>query len=564
MHTMAIRQLANSGCSIFDMDIRVAFYARVSTEKSEQLNSLTNQKQYFTDFINNNSHWTFAGGYIDEGLSATSVYKRENFLRMIEDAKAGKFDLIITKEISRFSRNTLDSIQYTRQLLSYGIGVFFQNDNINTLDNDAELRLTIMASLAQDEVRKLSERTRFGFKRSQENGRLLGKNNLYGYDKHDGRLFIIEDEAVVVRKFFLTYIEGKLGLRGMANSFEAEGIVNRAGKPFTASTISGILRNPKYKGYYAGNRYTSMDYRDKRKINVAEKDWIVFKDEKIPAIVNEDIWDTANRLLLERGKVAREHSNGHSNRYTYSGKIICGEHGTTYHRTVLHSKRRGDVECWNCRLYRLKGKDNGCDSPTVYSYELDEILSRVYKDMFSHKDRIIDEYLSDLEAIQAEDDCQTELESVQKQISSLERKKEKLLELSMDDAITNQEFRQRNDKLNQKIGELETRIEGLKEEIIKNANSKAQISKLRAVLEEQWNDNAEYNCEVTGVVLDRIVVNKIGDKTHLKLDIFLKFGEAYTATLTKERDNNYIISLSQMNNCKAQAEEMIFAELIYS
>ncbi|MFR1151780.1 MAG: recombinase family protein [Butyricicoccus sp.] len=162
MDVRRLDEMQAQGRSIFDTELAVAYYARVSTDKDEQINSLGNQKRYFEDYIAANPHWTFAGGYVDEGISGTSVEGREQFLQMIEDAKRGRFDLIVTKEISRFARNTLDSLRYTRELLRCGVGVYFQNDNINTFDKDAELRLTIMSSIAQDEVRKLSERTRFG------------------------------------------------------------------------------------------------------------------------------------------------------------------------------------------------------------------------------------------------------------------------------------------------------------------------------------------------------------------------------------------------------------------
>ena len=141
-----LREQMRMGRSIYDLPLRVTYYARVSTEKVEQQGSLENQVQYYTEFIQKNPNWTFVQGYVDEGISGTSTYKRESFLRMIDDAHRGMFDFIITKEISRFARNTLDSIQYTRQLLSHGVGVFFQNDNINTLDEDSELRLSIMSS----------------------------------------------------------------------------------------------------------------------------------------------------------------------------------------------------------------------------------------------------------------------------------------------------------------------------------------------------------------------------------------------------------------------------------
>ena len=161
--------------SIYDLPLRVTFYARVSSDTDEQLNSLDNQIAYYETFIKKNAAWTFVPGYIDEGLSGISTKKRKHFNEMIADAKEGIFDLIITKEISRFARNTLDSLQYTRELLSFGVGVFFQNDNINTLDEDAELRLTIMSSIAQDELRKLSSRVKFGHQQAIKSNVVLDR-----------------------------------------------------------------------------------------------------------------------------------------------------------------------------------------------------------------------------------------------------------------------------------------------------------------------------------------------------------------------------------------------------
>ena len=153
MNILKIRSELRNGRTIFDIPLRVTFYARVSTDKDEQINSLENQVQYYTELIQSKPSWAFVPGYVDEGISGTSTKKRDSFLRMIADAKAGRFDFIITKEISRFSRSTLDSIRYTQELLEHGVGVLFQNDNINTLDSDSEFRLVVMAGVAQDEVR---------------------------------------------------------------------------------------------------------------------------------------------------------------------------------------------------------------------------------------------------------------------------------------------------------------------------------------------------------------------------------------------------------------------------
>ena len=191
--------------NIFDVKLRVTFYARVSSEKDEQLNSLDNQISYYKDLIRKNTNWQYVDGYIDEGISGISVKKRENFHNMINDAKAGKFDLILTKEITRFARNTLDSIKYTRDLLSYGVGVFFQNDNINTLDEDSELRLTIMSGIAQDELRKLSSRIKFGHQQAIKNNVVLGNSRIFGYVKVGKRLVIDESEAEMVKELFTLY-----------------------------------------------------------------------------------------------------------------------------------------------------------------------------------------------------------------------------------------------------------------------------------------------------------------------------------------------------------------------
>ena len=363
MDVRRLDEMQAQGRSIFDTELAVAYYARVSTDKDEQINSLGNQKRYFEDYIAANPHWRFAGGYVDEGISGTSVEGREQFLKMIEDAKRGRFDLIVTKEISRFARNTLDSLRYTRELLRCGVGVYFQNDNINTFDKDAELRLTIMSSIAQDEVRKLSERTRFGFKRAQENSVLLGQNNLFGYNKVDGRLEIVEPEAAVVREVFERYAAGDLGLRAIANDLDSRGVRGRQGKPLTYSTLYGMIRNPKYKGCYAGRRYASRDYRDKRSYRLSADKWLVHKDDRVPAIVPEALWEQANRLLASRGKTMKAHAQASQNRYAYSGKLICARHGTTFHRHVYKSKSRGESECWNCRLYREKGKTRRLQFP---------------------------------------------------------------------------------------------------------------------------------------------------------------------------------------------------------
>ncbi len=276
MDIRKIRGEMRMGRSIFDLPLRVTFYARVSTDQDEQLNSLENQVKHYTELIQSKKNWKFVPGYVDEGISGTSTKNRDDFNRMIRDAKAGLFDFIITKEISRFSRSTLDSIQYTQELLDYNVGVFFQNDNINTLDTDSEFRLIIMAGVAQDEVRKLSERVKFGFRQSIKNGRVLGNDKLYGYDKKDCVLTINEEEAAIVRTVFDLYGNQRLGTRSISKKLREMGYTSREGNDFNTLTIRHMLENPKYKGWYCGNKTQSMDYRTKKKAFLDESEWVTY------------------------------------------------------------------------------------------------------------------------------------------------------------------------------------------------------------------------------------------------------------------------------------------------
>ena len=304
--------------TIFDLDIRVTFYARVSTTREEQENSIENQITFFTDMIKNNPHWTYHEGYVDR-VRGEAAENRVNFMRMIEDGKAGVFDLVLTKEVSRFARNTIDSLTYTRELLRSGVGVYFQNDGICTIDTDSELRLTIMSSIAADEVRKLSERVHWGQKRSIESGRVMGNNRLYGYNKEDCKLTIVEKEAKMIRLIYSLYATGDYSTRKIANVLKEKGYNSRSGTDISPNTICGILQNPKYKGYYCGNKTRVIDYHTKRRINIDRCDWKLYEDDLIPSIVSSSVWNRAQLIMKSRSTC----SSTFQNKYPFSGKILC-------------------------------------------------------------------------------------------------------------------------------------------------------------------------------------------------------------------------------------------------
>ena len=250
---------------------------------------------------------------------------------MINDAKNNKFDLIITKEISRFSRNTLDSIKYTRELSSYGVAVLFLNDNINTLLPDSELRLTIMASLAQDEIRRLSERVKFGMKRAVEKGIILGNNQLYGYkkNKQTGKLSINKKEAIIVKRLYNLYAIKKISLSKISKIFNKEKILTNQNKKWSITTLSRMIKNPKYKGYYCGRKSEVIDYINKTIKYYPNSSWITYSDkEKIPSIVSEELWNIANERINKNKHIKP------NNKYLLSNKIVCLNDNHTFHRRV--------------------------------------------------------------------------------------------------------------------------------------------------------------------------------------------------------------------------------------
>ena len=221
-------------------------------------------------------------------------------MKMIKDAKEDKFDLIITKEISRFSRNTLDSIKYTRELLTYGVGILFVNDNINTILPDSELRLTIMASLAQDEIRRLSERVKFGMKESIKKGNILGNQKIYGYikDKNSNKYLIVNSQSETIKRIYKLYSSTNISLCEIARILKKENIKTNKNKYFSASSLSRLKRNPKYNGYYVGGKSEVIDYMTKKVTLLSKDKWLIYKDqERIPPIVSEYLWNKANKKL---------------------------------------------------------------------------------------------------------------------------------------------------------------------------------------------------------------------------------------------------------------------------
>lgn len=517
-----IRNQLNCGKSIFDIPLRVTFYARVSTGKDEQTNSLQNQIEYYTNFIKRNTNWTYVDGYVDEALSGTSVNKREAFLSMINDAKLSKFDFIITKEISRFSRNTIDSVQYTQELLRCGVGVLFESDNINTLMQDSEMRLTIISSIAQDEVRKLSERVSFGFKRAVENGVVLGNSKIWGYNKVNGKLVIDDEQAEIVRLIFNLYGIENVGIRGISQELTKRGYKNTRGNDFSFSTIRGILTNPKYKGFYCGNKTHKYDYRSNDRKYMNPSEWVMYKNEQaVPAIVSEELWEKANSTLSVRSaKRSAEDKSSYQNKYLYSGKIICGQHKMPYYRG-MYKYKSGDREVWHCKEYVKNGK-TGCSSPPIYTEEINQIVLDCYNDIVSDKEKIITDLIAIYTKILDNSKTREDIAKCTVMIEEISNRKNKLLDFAIKGAISDEEFKSRNDEFNKEIEKLRIKKMKFEEEELKNADISKATENLRKIILKELDFKDGFDANIIDMLIDSIVVTKTDDKKIINLDVNFK------------------------------------------
>ena len=558
-----MRKEISSGKSIYDLPLKVTYYARVSSEKDEQLNSLSNQVFYFENHIKEVSNWTYVEGYADEGISGTSVNKRDSFKRMIADSKKGKFDLILTKEVTRFARNTLDSISYTQKLLDNDVGVYFQSDNINTIMPDAELRLTIMASVAQDEVRKLSERVKFGFSRSIEKKRVLGNNNIFGYRKDNTKLVIHEEEAKMIRELFEIYSRGEMGFYKIAEYFKQKGYKGKNGTPISSQTLRRIIRNPKYKGYYRTGTVKVVDYKLHKAQKMPKEEWKVFEcKENIPAIVSEELWEKCNNILEKKSASCLnrvENKDVFKSRYVFSGLIYCKEHEGEEHMpgyNRISGAKRSNKPAWACSRYITYGLKE-CESPIIQESELIEILKVVLNKFLSNKEEIIEDLLNKYKKYNFTKDFETEIANIESNINVIQAKKDKLLELTIKNLLSDEEFYKRNEKLNKEIANQQEKIKELKEEKENLSSIEDNMKQIKVALEKEIkiDENIE---DLIKLLVDKIYVSKVnGDRKHIKLEIYFKIGEPITleGNLRKKEKQEYIINDEKYLLCDSDNHE---------
>lgn len=524
MDILSIRALLRTK-PIYNIPLRVTYYARVSSDTDEQINSLDNQIAYYEDLIKKNTAWTYVPGYVDEGLSGISTKKRKHFNEMIADAKDGAFDLIITKEISRFARNTLDSLQYTRELLGWGVGVFFQNDNINTLDEDAELRLTIMSSIAQDELRKLSSRVKFGHQQAIKSNVVLGNSRIFGYQKDDKHLVIDESQAPMVRDLFRLYATGEYSMKQLEKIFYEQGYRNYNGNKIAHSTLSGIISNPKYKGYYVGNKVRIVDMFTKKQKFLPPEEWVMFKDETgelVPAIVSEELWDRANEVLTRRSEDVKNRQGicNHANLLT--GKLYCAHCGTAYYRRESKSKDGKVNSKWVCSNKINNGAD-ACPSFPIYEDEIKPILFEVFSETKVDVEALLASYEEMFRSMEADDETKGQIEEQKRIIELADQKKNKLLELVTTGAITTANFKSMTAACDREAEEAQKTLTELEEQQFTKEEYRKHIGEVKARLDAAVRDASTgmITNEFVAQYIDKIIVTSDGNDTaKLEIKIF--------------------------------------------
>ena len=507
------------------MKRKVAIYARVSTEHEAQINALENQIQYYNNILAQHPEWELVGRYVDEGITGTSVKKRKNFLRMMEDAKNGMFSLILTREVSRFARNTVDTLQETRKLKSYGVEVYFTEDNIRTSDDtDGELRLTLMATLAQNESKKTSVRVKAGQKISFENGVLYGNGNILGYDRVGRELVVNPEQAETVKMIFNMYHDG-MGCKQIAYELEKRGRVTSTGLThWQPGTISRLLRNSFYCGKIVYRKQYVPDYLEQKKINnYDEVDKIEIMGKHEP-IISEELFNDCQRRLDAKtvNRLRGKHAiNPPKSAYARILKCQCG---SNFERRKWHKYKDGRIrygfECYkqkNHGSYRTrlkKGLDTtGCCTTKMFpEWKLKIVAHWLFNDLWKERDKIINRAIEMLNATIKDEnvvDYTDEVKELNKKRKKYEEKLSNLVELRVEGDISKEVYEEKKGVFKKQIEYIDSEL--LKRDVKNSAivsNVKTQIQLLTDLLGKKYDViSGDIPEDIVETFIDQIVVH---------------------------------------------------------
>lgn len=437
---------------------RVAAYVRVSTNGEEQIQSFNSQKQYYQDKIDSNKEWVMVGIYADEGITGTKTTKREQFLKMIDDCMNGLIDIVITKSVSRFSRNLVDTLQYTRMLKAKGVTVIFEKENIDTSKMESEMQLSLLSALAQNEVESLSQNVTMGVQMKMSRGELMGFNGCLGYDYNpeDKSITINEAEAETVRLIYDLYLQG-YGAYRIAKELTRLGKVNKKGNvKWTDSGVRGILKNEKYKGdLLMGKTYTVDPISKRRLDNHGESNKYYTKNHH-EAIISEEEWDKVQDILKSRYRTNENVSDAErikfARKYTFSSMCQCGFCGTNLTRRFHNQDTKHKKPVWKCRTATNREIANCPHSKVVDEVVIENAFLEMFKLLAENFDDVLESVLSSVGETLSKDDSTEKLKRIEKEISSLEKK---LTDMYLDDIISKEAYDDKYSEIGNKLDKCE-------------------------------------------------------------------------------------------------------------
>ncbi|MEB6065111.1 recombinase family protein [Enterococcus gallinarum] len=493
--------------------LRVAAYCRVSTDSEDQLNSYNSQKAYYTDLIQKNGEWIFAGIYADEAITGTQVTKREDFQRMINDCMNGEIDMLITKSISRFARNTLDTLKYVRMLKEKNIAVYFEDEKINTLTMDGELLLVVLSSVAQQEVENISANVKKGLKMKMKRGELVGFQGCLGYDYHpeDKSITVNEEEAEIVRYIFNRYIEGAGG-SVIGQELENLGYLTKYGNStWVPTTVLGIIKNEKYKGDILLGKTFTVDPISKRRLeNMGEEDQFYIRNHHEP-IVSEEVFDKAQEILNRRSKNRGKIGDGNSKREKYSRKyafsclLECGFCSGTLTRRRWHSGTEYNKVIWQCVTSTKKGKKHCPHSKGIPETAIEEAFVESYRLLCDNNKDVLEEFLKRIDETLSSSSVNNKLLKVDKDIEAIEKKKSKLVDMRLEDIIDSDTYESKFSSMTIKQEDLIKERIQLQETAMNEKDIKRRLRDFKKTLEQNEVLN-EFDRYVFESIVEKVIV----------------------------------------------------------
>lgn len=477
--------------------LRVAAYCRVSTDSDEQATSYETQMEHYTSYIQRNPEWEFAGIFADDGISGTNTKKREEFNRMIEECMAGHIDMIITKSISRFARNTLDCLKYIRLLKEKNIPVFFEKENINTMDSKGEVLLTIMASLAQQESESLSKNVKLGLQFRYQNGEVqVNHNRFMGYTKDEnGHLIIVPSEAEVVKRIYLEYLQGS-SLKQIGESLEADGIITAAGKAkWRPETIKKILKNEKYIGDALLQKTYTVDVLTKKRV---QNNGIVpqyYVENNHEPIIPRDLYMQVQEEMLRRANMhsgEKMKKRVYSSKYALSSIVYCSKCGDIYRRIAWNNRGKHSI-VWRC-VNRVEHGPSCCNARTVKEEELQNALVKAINQTLGNRNEMFDILEENIKMVLALED-ESSLESINARLEETQR-----------EFLKRANSRQNYNDLADEIDHLRELKQATLTENAEREGLKQRIAEMKQFLTEQTEQIEEYDESLVRRMIGKVIV----------------------------------------------------------